>query len=366
MKRLVGFTILLSVCIWLVGCGQGGKNIGNTETNGSKGHSNEKFEVDADVVNTHGNIEGLDYMDLFYNDVTNGKSADVRIVHYTIEGDPIISDAKYDGNKFEITYDTTLDQYGSGDQYKFTCENLIKEENPTNISYFVTGCDNDEYSMFDLLHISFNLRQQDAFEVHLKYGENFENEIDTIEKYLNKSLDDGTSMSISDFDMSDTKMQEIYRMLVMANFLEEKTLNNRCDNKGDQYDLKVIINGATKEFEWSPVCDNSSEAEKLTEVAKYIIEMAEKEDNGIAATVQGYVFEISDNKITLGEDLSLLDYTYLKDLPTEDLLNYSIKINADQELLEKVKNGDKVRITLKDPYHVGKQTAEDIEIINMN
>lgn len=61
----------------------------------------------VDVVNAHGSIEGLERMQKFYEDIQNVVPADLRIVHYTIEGDPIVTDLTYNGESLEVKLDTT-------------------------------------------------------------------------------------------------------------------------------------------------------------------------------------------------------------------------------------------------------------------
>jgi hypothetical protein len=47
------------------------------------------------------------------NAVSAKESAAIRMVQYTFEGDPIISDITFDGNKFAVWYDTTRDAFGN-------------------------------------------------------------------------------------------------------------------------------------------------------------------------------------------------------------------------------------------------------------
>ena len=45
----------------------------------------------VDVLNTHGSIEGMERMQNFYDKLQDGITSELRIVHYTIEGDPIVT-----------------------------------------------------------------------------------------------------------------------------------------------------------------------------------------------------------------------------------------------------------------------------------
>jgi hypothetical protein len=73
------------------------------------------FLLKKDVVETHGRIENIKRLDEFTLNVQNDKQDNVRLVRYTIEGDPILHDLAYDGEKVEFKLDSTRDQYGSGE-----------------------------------------------------------------------------------------------------------------------------------------------------------------------------------------------------------------------------------------------------------
>ncbi|MDR3767286.1 MAG: DUF4362 domain-containing protein [Butyricicoccus sp.] len=46
---------------------------------------------------------------------TQGIPAHLRIISYTVEGDPIVTDVTYDGQSYTCTQDTTADRFGSQD-----------------------------------------------------------------------------------------------------------------------------------------------------------------------------------------------------------------------------------------------------------
>ncbi len=73
-----------------------------------------KNELNADVVDTHGGVDGLDNMETFYQQVQKNKEADLRVIHYTTEGDAIVTDLTYDGQQINVEDDSTRDQFGSG------------------------------------------------------------------------------------------------------------------------------------------------------------------------------------------------------------------------------------------------------------
>ena len=64
------------------------------------------------------------------SNMKNGVPSDLRIVHYTAEGDPILTDLTYNRESLEVKNDTTRDTYGSGEIRTNSCSNMIKEVNP--------------------------------------------------------------------------------------------------------------------------------------------------------------------------------------------------------------------------------------------
>lgn len=275
---------------------------------------NVKGLKNVDVLNTHGSIEGLERMSRFYDDVQNGVPSNLRVVHYTIEGDPIVTDLKYDGEFLEVKYDTTRDKFGSGGITINQCGNLIEEVNPTNTSYIAVDCNDGFYEIDNILYISYNMGQQDLFEFELKYGLNKENEINTLTNTVIKENSGNGTQINSDLNLAMDVKQEVYKRLVLANYLGEKELTNSCDKEGStDYFIKVHINGGNREFQWSD-CDQSLDGVKFTKIANYIIEQSSnKQKVQPIDTVQGYVLEKKDNELLIGEDLTMLDYEWVKD-----------------------------------------------------
>jgi len=84
----------------------------------------EEFNLDnaisnGTVINMHGFITNLDSIDQFVEKVENGLEAEIEIVHYTVEGDPIIHNLRFKNNVIHSTLDPRHDQFGSsgvGDQ----------------------------------------------------------------------------------------------------------------------------------------------------------------------------------------------------------------------------------------------------------
>lgn len=211
--------IIIAIFVLLIGCSKGNFELGDFEK--------ESVE-NAEVINTHGSIKGLEKMELFYQNTVNHLDSKLRVVHYTIEGDPIITNLSYDGEIITVQHDSTRDQYGSGSISTFSCNKFYKEVNPTNLSYGVSECKGNELGMDEILFVGYDMKPQDLFEIQLLYGEDLENEINTIDKNLTKVLSNDTVKNISDFDLPSSIKKEIYKRLVLANYLELESLDNRC------------------------------------------------------------------------------------------------------------------------------------------
>lgn len=278
----------------------------------------------VDVINTHGSIEGSEKMFGFYDNVQKGIPADLRIVHYTIEGDPIVTDLSYDGEYLKVKYDSTRDEFGSGTITIGKCGNLIEEINPTNTTYIAVDCSDGLSGMQEILYIDYNMSQQDLFEFELTYGLNKENEINTLNNSLiMESSETGTQIS-SELNISMDVKQEVYKRLVFANYLSEKAFTNSCDKESStDYFLKVHINSGNREFQWRD-CDQSLDGANFTKIANYIIEQSSNNQYvPPIETVQGYVLEKKDNVLLIGEGLTMIDYEWLKnELPNIDFNNY--------------------------------------------
>lgn len=294
---------------------------------------NVKGLKNVDVLNSHGSIKGLEKMSNFHESVQKGVPSNLRIVHYTTEGDPIVTDLDYNGEFLEVKHDSTRDKFGSGTITSTKCDNLIEEVNPTNTTYIAVDCAGGFHGMIDILQINYNVSQQDFFEFELKYTSN------------------GSETQInSDFNITMDVKQEVYKRLVYANYIDEKDLIKTCDNEDAvNYFLKVYINNSEREFEWS-ACDQTMDGEKFTSIANYIMEQAENKQNiQTEETIQGYVLEIRENELLIGEGLTMLDYEWLKEeLPEIDFNNYIFDFTIVTEVNTKDFNpGDKILATIE-------------------
>ena len=235
---------------------------------------------DVDVLNTYRGIVGFERMQDFYDTIQKGIASDIRIVHYTIEGDPIVTDLTFNGESLEVEHDSTRDSYGSGEITTNittnSCADMIVEATPTNLSYIAIDCSDIPNGEDEVLQINFNMSEQDLFELEMKYGTELENEINTVTNKAIKEISATETQVMSDFDLSASVMQEVYKRLVFANFLTEKDLEATCKN-GDamNYNLTVHLNGGQAEYRWTE-CDQGLDGATMTDIAEYIIEESEK------------------------------------------------------------------------------------------
>ncbi|MFS0687837.1 DUF4362 domain-containing protein [Sporosarcina sp. 179-K 8C2 HS] len=356
MKKM-GCSILLLIFLFaLTACNASDeeKNPIDKEETVATSKDNAKPSVkgvrNVDVVNTHGSIEGLERMQNFYHNVQNGISSELRIVQYTEEGDPMVKDLTYNGDSLQVQYDTTRDNFGNGRISKINCSNMIEEVNPTNTSYIATDCDEGIYGKDSILVINYNMKKQDLFEFELKYGVNLDNEVNTKTNKVKKVLNTMETEVISDFVLASHVKQEVYKKLVMTNYLEVKDLKATCDsNEAMNYYLKVYINGAQRDYHWSN-CDRSSDGKNFTGIAEYIIQQAEiKQAANSETEIQGYILQMKDDTLLIGVDLNILDYESLKDeIQHINLSAYVFDfISLEGVKTDEFRIGDKIEATIK-------------------
>lgn len=231
---------------------------------------NEKSDV---IVGLGITVENLDKLDAFIDN----KSGTQRVVHYTIEGDPIFNDFKYVDQGIQMRMDTSEDKYGTPRVTTTTCQDLVRNEKDTRLSYTLTGCEGEQAEI-ELLQISFDVEQQDKFEFALKYGVNQKNEINSIEKKLVKDLQNGEVAEVSDFQLSAEERQQIYKEMVLSKYLGEKELSTECNRKpAVSYDLTVQNNNGEHHYKWTE-CKNTEDDGQMTELAQAIIMIVQAGD----------------------------------------------------------------------------------------
>ncbi|MFC5603332.1 DUF4362 domain-containing protein [Sporosarcina koreensis] len=376
MMKKMGCTILLLTFLFiLTAC-----NTTNEEKNPVDKGASHATSIDSDkpivqgvdnvdVVNTHGSINGLERMKDFYNNFQNGISSELRIVHYTIEGDPIISDLNYKEDTIKVTYDSTRDNFGSGEITTVTCNDLLEEVNPTNISYIATGCSDGFFGMTEILSVEYNVGRQDLFELELQFGDKLENELNSKTKVATRTKN--KTKATNDFILSTPVKQEIFKRLILANYLGDLNLKTTCQSKDfKDYYLKVYINGGDREYHWSS-CDRGQDGLKFTEIAEYIILQSQMEQTENPETViQGYVLQVKDDTLLIGEDLNIMQYEWLKDeIKHTGLDAYAFSfISLEGVKTDEFQIGDKIEAIINGSItgsKPGKVIVKDIKKINI-
>ncbi|WP_052380617.1 DUF4362 domain-containing protein [Paenibacillus camerounensis] len=254
-------------------------------TENVKGKLSHKINEQQDVVYYNGTgLLNLNKLDEFLE----RKAGSQRIIQYTIEGDPLFMELRYEGDKLSVTYDNTEDAFGSKEISMYTCSTLERKEESTELKYTLTGCEG-EYPEAELLRVHYGLSEQADFGFVLQYGVNRRNEINTLEQRLVKDLQDGRTVEASDFRLPHAKLQSIYRELVLAGYMQDKTLTEACNRKpAVTYALLVEMNGNERNFAWSE-CDQSADGKVMTALAQSIIsEVQESELYQALPETKGY------------------------------------------------------------------------------
>lgn len=117
----------LIVCLLcLAGCGK---------------YTMEEAKKNGDIIVQNG-VTNSDRFESFLKKSTQGKSDQIRITAYTIEGDPILYDVKYDGKSYHYKSDSSRDQFGStdDDRKNEVCQQLDKMIVKQEIIYTLSKC----------------------------------------------------------------------------------------------------------------------------------------------------------------------------------------------------------------------------------
>lgn len=294
-------------------------------------HNNDKNVENVDVTNRHGSIEGLERMADFYRAVQAGTASNLRIVQYTIEGAPIVTDLHYDKQTLNVTYDTTRDNFGVPAITTVTCGDLVEEINPTNMTYLAVDCTDPNVPLVDILQVSYDVSQQDFFEFVLE-GEDMQT-IDT-------RVDTQLTMAMK---------QEVYKQLVLANYLAEKHFTTSCQaEEVRKYYLQIFINESQRKYHFSS-CDESADGVKFTALAASIVAQAANPQATLPQVI-GYVLEVNGDELLIGEGLNLLSYEWMREeLPHIDFTQHSGRFIVLQGVeAATFKEGDKIVATVKD------------------
>ncbi|WP_152393655.1 DUF4362 domain-containing protein [Paenibacillus guangzhouensis] len=235
-----------------------------------------RYAIDEreDVLNYHGIvIENRDKLDAFVDRDRNA----VRVVQYTIEGDPIFLDLAHKGSLIEMRHDNSKDQYGTPAVTTTTCSRMERKETATALTYTLEECDGR--GTVDVLHISFDVAAQDVFEFILNVKTSTSAtteqmmEMSTFDHKWVQSQPNGEVPVQRELELAIEERQRIYKEMVLANFLSDKPLDTACSEESHTlYDLKVRINGGEQHVKWS-ACDQSTHGKQMTRLAERILQI---------------------------------------------------------------------------------------------
>jgi hypothetical protein len=248
----------------------------NTTPHVGENGSNLMEAGSNEVIAMHGRIENIAKLDSFVQNVQSKKVDDVQLTRYTIEGDPIYHKLNYNSEKIEIIIDASKDKFGSGEIFNFECKTIKKQEINTETKYILEGCpDPQTRDFFTILH---DVSREDYFAFDLKYGIDKTNQINTKDQKLVLDLENGKKAVADDIQFSTVVMNDIYKLMVFSNYLEEKQLANKCEEKsGDSYELTIWINSAERHIEWDS-CDTSADGKEMSQLVADIVRVIEQTD----------------------------------------------------------------------------------------
>lgn len=102
--------------------------------------------TDEDIVARVDGVTNYNTFLKFLENIEQRKEDKIRIVHYTTEGDPILSTLSLSGKVITYTYDSTRDQYGPGEILTTKCKSIKSEKTGEKTTYSLTECEGDDLS----------------------------------------------------------------------------------------------------------------------------------------------------------------------------------------------------------------------------
>ncbi len=97
------------------------------------------------VIDVHGKVKNIKALDRFVDNFNASKTDKVTVVSYTIEGDPIIFQLIYDGEKITYYSDTRQDKFGQQSVIKQELMSIRKSGNEYILSGETIGTENKEF-----------------------------------------------------------------------------------------------------------------------------------------------------------------------------------------------------------------------------
>ncbi|MCM3129203.1 immunoglobulin-like domain-containing protein [Paenibacillus provencensis] len=225
--------------------------------------------ADQEVINLHGQVTGLYYLDEFLNK----ERISQKIVSYTIEGDPIYHTLTHmEDDTIEVLYDPTQDAYGSNEISTFSCNALLKSDTDNALVYSLSQCDNGNLSE-PLILLDYQLGHLESLDFRLEYGVDQGNAIDTETKQITAILENGESFTANDVHLNVKTRTQIYKEMVKHGaFTTSSEGNTTCSKTPyESYSLIVKFRNETYRHEWNE-CDKAhQELTQLTDIMTDLI-----------------------------------------------------------------------------------------------
>ncbi|RBW69849.1 DUF4362 domain-containing protein [Bacillus taeanensis] len=152
LNKVQLFVFCLLILLSAAGCGT------EKEINSRTKTTNKKEPSTNDIISMHGNVENLEALDEFIEEVNNNHPSSIRIVKYTIEGDPIYHELTYEKEKIQFQLDTTKDGYGPQEVTTETCKDLIRTQTKKELIYTLKNC-TGEWNNFELLYVPYDVEK---------------------------------------------------------------------------------------------------------------------------------------------------------------------------------------------------------------
>lgn len=138
MKK-INIIFVLFISFLIAGC----QNTENSTIKYLEGNNIPDYTpTSKDVIDMHGEIENEERFEEFLNNVEKGQKDSIRVVKYTVEGDPILYYFEYDGEIIKATTDTRRDKFGEGSINNTTCTSIEVVETTERTDYILEGCEN--------------------------------------------------------------------------------------------------------------------------------------------------------------------------------------------------------------------------------
>ncbi|MFS0781224.1 DUF4362 domain-containing protein [Bacillus sp. 1P06AnD] len=114
-----------------------------------------QFNKNEEVVDNHGDIQNIESLDRFVENVKNQKEDQIDFVQYGIEGQRMVRTLTFDGEK--MTASSSVD----GDFIQeYSCGNILVETNKKTKKYILSDCSGSFNGNFELLSVQ--LQKKDS------------------------------------------------------------------------------------------------------------------------------------------------------------------------------------------------------------